>query len=313
MQVYTCLESSGNIQKDIANAKEKLKNIHFLIFACSYDQIREYAAEIKKVFEGIKFIGTTGIGFLNQECYKQGIGFIGFGEGIQVETGIIRDLSDCPLSSLMELDRAVNAINSSRDNTICFEFCTNNEEKLVSTMNVILETRHIPLIGGTAGSTAEGMSKVVVCNGECVEDAAVFAVIKSIYGKIEVIKENIFRPRKEQYIATKVSVKERKVLELNNRKASTVYAEALGINENQIVDRGLTNPLCRTIGKENYICAIKKVDIDGGLLTYKNIHKNDMIQLMDIEENVKDSILTTMQEQKNKGKKITAMLSINCI
>ncbi|WP_310603044.1 FIST signal transduction protein [Anaerosporobacter sp.] len=313
MQVSTCLERSGSIKQDILNAKGKLRNIHFLIFACSYDQIEEYTAEIKKEFSDVKFIGTTGIGFLDKESYQKGIGFIGFGEGIKVETGLIRNLSTCPLSSIMELDRAVRNVNPSRDNTICLEYCTGHEERLVSTMNVVLEKQQIPLVGGTTGNTPENKNKVVVCDGEVVEDAAVFAVIKNVNGKIAVIKENIFSPRKTQYTATKVDEKNRKVIELNNRKASEVCAEALGIRENQIADHALTNPLCRTVGKENYICAIKNVNSDGSLSTYKIIQKNDIVQIMDIDENVKAHVLETIREQRNKGRKIEAIVSVNCI
>ena len=62
--------------------------------------------------------------------------------------------------------KKVSKISAGDSNTICLEFCTNDEERLVTTLNVALERARIPIVGGTVFGYPEGYTPKVLVNGE---------------------------------------------------------------------------------------------------------------------------------------------------
>ncbi|HEX3021241.1 MAG TPA: FIST N-terminal domain-containing protein [Lachnospiraceae bacterium] len=313
MKFNTYHSESGSVQSNVNEAKQILGNPTFLIYTASYEEIAEYAKELKRVFPDSKQIGATGITILNQGYQSSGLAVMAFDDSFDVEVGILEDVDKYPIKYIKELEDAVRKVKPERNNSICFELCTHSEERIVTTMNVILEKLGIPLIGGTAGNTPQGSEKMISLDGMVYQNCVVFAVLKYRQGKIKVVKENIFKPSKEQYIATKVDSRARKIIELNHKKATTVYADALGIKETDITKKALTNPLCRTIGKEHYICAIHSINQDGSINTYKNIQENDVIQFMEVFDNVKQSVIDTMEQARKELGHISGMITINCI
>lgn len=68
-------------------------------------------------------------------------------------------------------------------NTVCIDFCTGNDACVLTTIYSVFEKKHISLTGGTG---ADGKVSV---NGKIYEDAAVYALVKNLGGKIKVYKE----------------------------------------------------------------------------------------------------------------------------
>lgn len=304
---------NGSISKNLEQAKLELGNPSLIIFLAGYDEFKEYSTGLKNIFPDANIIGTTGISFLDNQCLNSGISITVFYEEIISQVGVLKEIDKYPLKYIKNLRDAVYQVGVKEQSTICFEFCTAYEERLVSTMNVVLEKNNIPLIGGTTSNTPADCNKLVSCNGEIYQNACVFAVIKNMHGVIKVVKENIFSPLQERYVATKVDTKNRILYELNGKKAWKTYADAFDTSMNAVQGMVLTNPLCRTIGEEHFICAIQAFNEDGSLSMYKNIHENDTIQVMNIEENYKNVMINTMNRAKEELDKISGILSINCI
>lgn len=117
---------------------------------------------------------------------------------MKIRCGILTEASRCPVAGTTQLLKQIAEISPGTDDTVCVEYCTGSEEKLVTTFTSCLETKGIHLAGGTVFGVPDGKSPVVAYNGELYEDACVYALIKNTTGKIRVYKENIYekhRPR----------------------------------------------------------------------------------------------------------------------
>ena len=258
-------------------------------------------------------IGTTGFMLNETGSFAEGITALGFMENeVEVYVGTLRHADTCPIKYLQPLKDCVDKIHHKYKNTLCFEFSTGYEEKIVSTMKICLEAAGVRLLGGTAGNTEEGQPKKVACNGEVLTDAVTYAVIGSKIGKIEIVKENLFRARPQTHVVTRVSEDNRTVFEIDNRTAMDVYKEELGYSDADIADGVFKNPLCRIVGADNYITAIFSFNPDGSISTYKNLQKNDLICFTNIEEDYQGYIENTVQEA-TKPYHVAGVISINCI
>lgn len=305
----------GNAENAVTQAASALKGSTFIVY-CADD--RNFAAITTKLYELMpktNMIGTTGFMFSDNGSFSEGIAAIGFEENeAEVYVGTMQDASTCPINYLPELRDRVEKIHKKYKDkdTLCLEFATGYEEKMVSTMKICLESVGMRLLGGTSGNTGENQPKKVACNGKVFTDAVAYAVIGSKMGKIEIVKENLFRERPITHRVTRVSNDNRTVLEIDGRKAMDVYEEELGYSDANVGEGVFKNPLCRIVGTENYITAIFSFNPDRSISTYKNVMKNDLICFTDIEENYQDYMKNTMSNAVQSGQ-VAGIISINCI
>lgn len=147
---------------------------------------------------------------------------------MKIRCGIITEASRCPVAGTTQLLKQIAEISPGTDDTVCVEYCTGSEEKLVTTFTSCLETKGIHLAGGTVFGVPDGKPPVVAYNGELYEDACVYALIKNTTGKIRVYKENIYEKTSAQsHFATKVDVSRKHSSNLTADPPQTYTAQNL--------------------------------------------------------------------------------------
>ena len=212
------------------------------------------------------------------------------------------------------MEEKVSKIQAGDNNTVCLEFCTNDEERLTTTMNVALEKARIPIVGGTIFGYPAGATGYAMLNGSLYPDACCYALIKNKSGKIRTYSENIFGPMDcaRTHIATKVNLKNKELITLDGRPAADVYCEDAGVTRGELVDNILTNPLGRVVGSEVFISSPYAIGDGGSLINYKRINENDTIQVMELKdyEQINSETRQTMRDESNK---ISFVFSVNCI
>ena len=189
----------GNVKDAVRDAVNGIGNPSAIIFLSSFSQIRETAEILAQKFQGIPCIGTLGTKLANGEYGDDSLVVLGLYDDAKTECGVIRDISLCPVAAIGEINEKVNRVSPGRENTVCIEFCTNDEEKLVTTFNSCLEKRGVKLAGGTVFGVPDGKKPVVAYNGRVFEDACVYAIIKNTTGKVGVFKENIYEKKTDKY------------------------------------------------------------------------------------------------------------------
>ncbi len=303
----------GSVETILREVETELKDCNFVAYCTDDKRFEEISKGMKQALPNAKSIGTTGFMFNKDGSFAEGFSAIGFtDQEAEVYVGTLRKTETCPIKYLPGFTWSVETIHKQYKNNVCLEFCTDNEEKVVSTMKVSLEKVGMRLIGGTSGNNMEGSPKKVSCNGKVLSHAAVYAIIGSKLGRIEICKENLYEANETGHVVTKVSNDFRTIYEIDGRKAVDVYKEELGYTETTLKQGIFENPLCRVVGTENYITAIFSFNPDKSITTYKNIQKNDMIIFMRINEDWKNYMKQDMEDFTSKGK-VAGLISINCI
>lgn len=292
------------------NVKEAVKNISnpaLLMFMSNKENIAKQAEEIRKLFPEVPSIGCVGDSYSGTEVYKSSLMIIAYSDNIDVKANVITEADKCPAKHLRRIHEDAGSINAGSEDTVCIDFCTGNDEVVITTMNAVLEKKNIPLVGGTAG---DGM---VAFNGTVYENACVYAFIKNRHGKVKVYRENMYKPMKSspRLIVTDADPVNNIIYTLNNQPAQKVYQGLLGIQENAVTTQTFTNPFGRICGNEVFIISIKGIEKNNGLSCYHRTSRTDVLTLLDLDDY--DNVVSkTVSKIKGDFRQVSAIFSINC-
>ncbi len=314
MQISIGTSMKANCKDAVAEAIAKVNNPNLLILLCSYEHLKEASTLISEKYPGVPFIGTSTTSYYDTVSSDKRMVVLSFGSDVAAEVGIIRKLSSAPIADIAAMEEKVSKIQAGDSNTVCIEFCTNDEERLVTTMNVALERAKIPVVGGTIFGYPAGATGYAMFDGELYADACCYALIKNKSGKIRTYSENIFGPMEcgKTHIATKVNLANKELISLDGRPAADVYCEDAGVSRSELVDNVLVSPLGRVIGSEIFISSPYAIGNNGSLINYKRINENDTIEILELKDY--EAIGNdTRNDIRSENGKISFIFSVNCI
>lgn len=303
----------GSPKDAVGQAIKGLLAPQAILFMAPYDMAGEVAAQIKAAYPETPSIGTVGTKLINGEVSDKNIAVLGLFEDAKVSCGVIENISKCPVAYAGEIEQKISQVSPGREDTVCIEYCTGSEEKLVTTFTSCLEKKGIKLAGGTVFGVPEGKNPIVAYNGKLYEDACVYAIIKNTTGAVRVYKENIYeRQSAQSHFATRVDVERKALMELDGRPAAEVYSKELGIPRDKIVDNVLVNPMGRAVGEQVFISSMMNMEPDGTLVNYKRINKNDCIYFLSLGD-YKETERRMREQIKRENPKISLVLSVDCV
>jgi len=313
MQISVGVSNKKEVKEAVAEVLAKAGNPNFLVLLCSYEHLKEASELLKAKFPNIPMIGTSTISYYESESSDTRMILLSFGSDAEVQVGVLRNLSKAPLMDIAEMEDKVAKIGTANGDTICLEFCTNDEERLVTSMNVALEKAKIPVVGGTIFGVPAGEKSYAMVNGKLYADAACYALLKNKSGKIRTYSELIYGKREcaKTHIANKVNLSNKELISLDGRPAADVYCEDAGVSRNELVDHVLVAPLGRVIGDEIFISSPYEIGNNGSLINYKRINENDAIQVLELKDY--DAIGKETRQKIRDDGKTSFIFSINCI
>lgn len=310
-----CVRSSSKsdiraaVEETIGNVKEP----KLFIYNAPTGRLAEVAEEIQKVFPHVPSIGTTGTALFGNQTADDVLVVAALCDGITVLNGVIKDAETCPIYDEVSLRDKANSLHPGKDDTVCLEFVTNSEEKMVSTMNVSLGGK-VPIVGGSVfDAKAKGDTKVAV-NGKLYANACAYALIKNNTGKIRTYTENIYKlvDGGRKHVATKVNRATKELVEMDGVPAATQYSEDLNIPVGQITGNVLKNPLGRIVGDDVYIASQYDIGRNNSLVCYKQVNMNDTVGILELDDY--KQIRKDMNERmRRENKKISFIFTVNCI
>jgi hypothetical protein len=304
-----------DMKEAVDEAVSGLTNPKFILFLSDVERFNDYTEVIKQKFNNSLILGITSFaGFCKEGAYKDTLLLLGIEDGIECCGNVLEEVDRYPIKYVDRVKECVNQF-SNTDNTACFQICTGLigcEELVLSTLNSVLEAKKIPLFGGTAGDKGRAEKTLVSLNGIVYENACVFAIIKNCNGKIKFYRENIYKPTKHYFTATKVDVKNRIVYEYDNKPAAKVTAEALNTTVSEL-DKYLDKyPLGRIIGSDMYITANQAVTAGQGMAYHARVYNNARMVLLE-PDNYEAVIKETLQKIKADIPKPSLTILINCL
>lgn len=291
---------------DLSEAIKDLKSPKLLLLMSNPKQFEQHVAELEKAFPGVPSIGVVDMCYA-REVVEEGVGVTAYTEGVEVATDVIEQVSIMPAKYIGRMERAIEKVQPGRNNTVCIDFCTGNDACVLTTLDNLLSRSGVKLMGGT------GDAGKVSCNGKVYQDACAFALIRNQHGKVEVYKENIYRPKEENYrlVASKTDRSKYYIGELNGRPARDVYMELLQIQEKDIETQTFRNPFGKINGKDMCIVSIKEVQ-GNGLACFRQVNDSDVLTILEIRDfmQIADETISLIRRDFSS---ISGVFAVNCL
>lgn len=161
MKGFVGIGRADHVETAITEATAGLKKADFLILIAPFSKIEAAAALLGEKYPGTPMIGTSGEGIAKEMRLTQAIIVIGFA-GIEVCTGVIEDVRATPVKSMHTFLSNLQAIEPGDSDTICLEFMTGCEERVLSTVHDSLLEAGVPLIGASAYGVLLGEKHCVI-------------------------------------------------------------------------------------------------------------------------------------------------------
>ncbi|MDT3843078.1 MAG: FIST N-terminal domain-containing protein [Bacillota bacterium] len=314
MQSKVGYSANSDVREAVEEATRGIANPAGLIIMTDHERLPEIAAVLQRKYPDAQMIGTSGINYYNRQSSDQNLIVTALLDGASCCAGYLTRLSTSPLGDLSNLQDAIRAVGGEKDNTIVLQYCTNDEERLTTTLNVALDGSGIRMIGGSVFGYPEGEAGQVAVNGRIYEDACAFMVIKNETGKVRVYRENIYDriPGGKPHLVTKVDLQTKTLIELDHRPAADVYTDELGVPRDRIIDNVLQNPMGRVVGDQIYISSQKSMLSNGAMTLFKRLNENDTIYFLELQ-NYQDINHRTIKQVQADFKNISLAISVNCI
>lgn len=278
------ISSSNNPEQSIAEVTEKFENPSFIIYFAQVDMFEDVTKLLKAKYPDCVCMGCSVIvAFSKEGAAKEGMKAIAFESGMTVSANVLEEVSKYPIKYVDRVKKCVEEIGTS-ENTFCLEFTTAffcAEESVMSTLNSVLLEKDIPIFGGTAGDPGTAVGTKVALNGVVYDEACVFAILHNDSGAVKIYRENIYQPMNNNVLtATKVDIKKRTVYEYNHQPAVKMYAQEMGVEENEITEYFDSYPMGRIVGDDMYITANCEVADNGGITYHSRIYENSKVQVL---------------------------------
>lgn len=187
----------------------------------------------------------------------------------------------------------------------------NAEECILSVLYSIVGDDAFRVIGGSCGDDLQFKVTYASLNGEIVTDGGVVVFVKTAH-RFVIEKENIFKPTGREVTLTNVDTDARKLISINNKPATTEYAQCAGISEGNIANASLMNPLGRILGNQIFISSIAGVNPDKSFSMYCRVLNNTRVDILELD-NVKEIMDTTCDKIEASIKRPGFVFFINCI
>lgn len=167
---------------------------------------------------------------------------------------------------------------------ILFESSAKAEEVFMDRLGTATD---VLFVGGSS-STADSGASLVYAGGRSYTGAAVLAMLKTVngYDVIKTQSAHILSERK--LLVTKSDLRNRVLYEFDHRPCGEVYAEVLGIPEEQIQNYFVSNPLGVVAGDEIFVRTFNQIQ-DNGITLHCGLPEGTEINVLKIGNIVDDT------------------------
>ena len=111
------------------NLKEAVRGIsrpQFLMLFSNGDQFESHVRELEELYPGVPSIGCIGMCY-DTKIVEKGVGVIAFTEGVVAAANVLEEVSVMPVKYIERLERDVNSVKGSHNDTICIDLCCGND------------------------------------------------------------------------------------------------------------------------------------------------------------------------------------------
>ena len=260
---------------------------------------------LERRFPGVPSVGCIGMCY-QTSIVENGVGVIAFYDGVSAAANVLERMSDMPVKYIRRLERDMQSVGGSSQDTVCIDFCTGNDACVLTTICTILRQRDVSLVGGTGG---EGR---VSANGRIYQDAVAYGLVRNLGSRVKTYKENIYHPfGNYRFIASDTDRAHYILGSLNGRSAKQVYKNILHVTDQEILTRTFQNPFGKINGDDTCIISIKDIEGDA-LACFRQVNDSDVLILLELGD-YQTITRGTIQQIMREFPCRSAVFSVNCL
>ncbi len=317
MAVKTVLIKGTNSQDMARQAGEALAGFQpklLLFFASSVYE--EPQAALKEAFPNSEIIGSTSHSEYCDGEFTSGAVSIMAMDKESVEdvcVRVVENISAEPdLRGVLEdmhgyfggVEQVINNYES-YVGLVMFESSAKSEEIFMDRLGTVTD---LLFVGGSS-STADSGESLVYANGKSYSGAAVLAILKTVngYDVIKTQSAHILSERK--LLVTKSDMRNRILYEFDGRPCGEVYAEVLGVAQEDIQNCFVSNPLGVVADGEIFVRTFNQIQ-DGGITLHCGLPEGTKINVLEIGDIVDDTRKALDQAITYK---LAGLINFNCL
>ena len=301
MKQFVGISQNGSLEEAVTG----LRDPQFIMLLSNNTQFETHVKDLERRFPGVPSIGCIGMCY-QANIVENGVGIIAFYDGVSAAANVLEHVSDMPVKYIRRLERDMQSVGGSSQDTVCIDFCTGNDACVLTTICTILRQRDVALVGGTGG---EGR---VSANGRIYQDAVAYGLVRNLGGRVKTYKENIYHQfGNYRFIASDTDRANYILGSLNGRSAKQVYKNILHVTDQEILTRTFQNPFGKVNGDDTCIISIKDIEGDA-LACFRQVNDSDvliLLELGDYQAITRNTIQQIMQEFPRRS----AVFSVNCL
>ncbi len=301
MKQFVGISQNGSLEEAVTG----LCDPQFIMLLSNNTQFETHVKDLERRFPGVPSIGCIGMCY-QANIVENGVGIIAFYDGVSAAANVLEHVSDMPVKYIRRLERDMQSVGGSSQDTVCIDFCTGNDACVLTTICTILRQRDVALVGGTGG---EGR---VSANGRIYQDAVAYGLVRNLGGRVKTYKENIYHQfGNYRFIASDTDRANYILGSLNGRSAKQVYKNILHVTDQEILTRTFQNPFGKINGDDTCIISIKDIEGDA-LACFRQVNDSDvliLLELGDYQAITRNTIQQIMQEFPRRS----AVFSVNCL
>ncbi len=282
-----------------------LANPQFIMMMSNQKQFEQHVEELENLFPGVPSIGCIGMSY-DTRVIEDGVGLIAFSDGVYATANVLENVSVMPVKYISRLEQDIRKIEASGENTVCIDFCSGNDACVLTTINMVLSQRGIPLVGGT------GDAGKVSANGRIYDDAVAYGLVHNQHGRVKTYKENIYHQMGNyRFIASQTDRARYLIGALNGKPAKKVYQSILNVTDEQILTQTFKNPFGKINGDDICIISIKEVQ-GNSLACFRQVNDSDVLVLLELGD-YKEITRQTIRQIIQDFPRRSAVFSVNCL
>lgn len=290
---------------DLTAAVRGLNKPQFIMLLSNSAQFEAHVKALESLYPGIPSIGCIGMSY-DTRVVENGVGVIAFLDGVSATANVLEEVSVMPVKYIERLEKDINAIGASKNDTVCIDFCSGNDACVLTTINSSLKHRGIQLVGGT------GDGGKVSANGKIYQDSVAYALVRNLKGRVKTYKENIYRQMGNyRFIASNTDRANYIIGSLNGEPAKQVYKDILHVTDQGILTQTFQNPFGKINGDDTCIISIKEVQ-GNSLACFRQVNDSDVLILLELAD-YKAVVRQTIASICRDFPKRSAVFSVNCL
>jgi hypothetical protein len=282
---------------DVLNHINTSSSKGFIIFSSV-----EIVVELSKHVSSNVILCSTS-GEYSRNGYKDGV-ISGF--EYDLEQAEIVEIPNPPIKNIKKLKQAYNKVKNNK-NSFALLLCdglNGTEESIVTSF--YFTDNNFKIIGGSAGDNLKFKETFIFIGNKKINSVAIFFDMKR---RTQIIKENIYESTGTRLLITDSDLITRTVKTFNKAPASTEYAKALNIREQDLSNYFINNPLGKIYEDETYIASPMKINPDKSITFYCQMMSDTFVEVLK-PVNPVDQIRKTIKMVEFKP---NFVLAINCI